>query len=742
MLTATMHQPVSTRNSDEALLRAFAGSGSEKAFGVLVEKYLGMVLGIATRRTSDRALAEEIAQDVFVILARKAKGLKPGATLAGWIHRVTVIECADARRREISHQTKMNTVSRHLASELEGRDVWRDALPLLDEGIDALSRAEREVVLLRFFERKSFREIGAALGKSDDAAQKQTERALQKLSGFLKRKGVSVPAAILSAGLSTHLAQAAPSALTHLIAHGALTTASTFNAKILILKTLQAMTNTKLKTAMVATAALTVPIVMQWAENSRLREALNLAQQQRGAFESSANVRNGDRNSGKLASLSPSAGIPADPSSSASSSSQRPVDSTGSDPAAAAHDWEHVLFIADPLQRAQRLSELLAALTAENAPGIAEAFERVKNAGIKFADEQRLFLRAWGKLDGSAAVEYAVGHGGQASDEAVAALGGWASAAPHAAQVWLDALPESNTKETLTYGLLDGWSTVDFQAAAAYAESRPSSPARDSFRELLLQRALRSGGIAAAQTWIDRIPEDDQNREYKQRAFGDVIQAMLYRDPAAAARWISELNGQAFVGTDAVANTAAKLAETSPTDALHWLTTLKLADANGVGRGAGAVLQTWAQQNPEAAGAWLQQNTNHPLYDQMTASYVRTVAGVDRNAATEWAQTIRNAQVREEALAALQPQQNPSDTLAMLKNFYGSGLGTDELGLANWIELSSNVDPAIQSKVHTLRDVAGTRILRFIGDTNPLNGKPNPHGSGSQWTNCVSCHNQ
>jgi hypothetical protein len=133
MLTATMPQTVSSPSSDEALLKAFADSHSEKAFDALVGKYLGMVLGIAGRRTGDRALAEEIAQDVFTILARKAQRLKCGATLAGWLHRVTVIECADAMRREISAKTKMNAVSRHLASELDGRDVWRDALPLLDE---------------------------------------------------------------------------------------------------------------------------------------------------------------------------------------------------------------------------------------------------------------------------------------------------------------------------------------------------------------------------------------------------------------------------------------------------------------------------------------------------------------------------------------------------------------------------------------------------------------------------------
>jgi RNA polymerase sigma factor (sigma-70 family) len=743
MLTATMHQPVSIRNSDEALLQAFTNCGSESAFAKLVEKYLGMVLGVATRRTGDRALSEEIAQNVFTVLARKAKELKPGSTLAGWIHRVTIIECAEAMRRELSHQSKMNAISRHLASEFDGRDVWRDALPLLDEGIDALNRAEREVVLLRFFERKSFREIGTALGKSEDAAQKQTERALEKLSGFLKRKGVFVSAAALSAGLSTHLAHAAPAALTHVVGHAALTAASTFNAKIMILKTLQAMTNTKLRTAMAATAVLTVPIVKQWAENNRLREALNFAQQQqRGFVASRYDARKDPANPGRFAPPSPRTGIPASGSSSPNSSS--PFDqSTDLDPATSAHDWEHVLFIADPLQRSQRLTQLLAALTAEDAPQVAEAFERVKNAGIKFAEEQRLFLRAWGKLDGAAATQYALSYGGPSSDEAVAALGGWAAVAPGAAKEWLEALPESESKETLVYGLLDGWSTVDFQAAAAYAESRPSSPARDSFRELLLQRALRSGGIAAAQTWIDRIPEDDQNRDYKTRAFGDVVQAMLYRDPAAAVRWISELEGQPFVGTDAVTNTATKLAEASPTDALRWLTSLKLADASSAGRSAGAVLQNWAQENPEAAGAWLQQNTNHPLYDQMTASYVRAVAAADRNAANEWAQTIRNAQSREEALAALDPQKAMSHPLsAALADAYVSASARGVLKIASNGYDSPETVIEFGTTTPWKTPTTQVRVIGSFANTTGKSGTTNPHGADAKWKNCSSCHQQ
>jgi hypothetical protein len=68
-----------------------------------------------------------------------------------------------------------------------------------------------------------------------------------------------------------------------------------------------------------------------------------------------------------------------------------------------------------------------------------------------------------------------------------------------------------------------------------------------------MQRALASGGVEAAQQLVHGIPDDEHNRIYKQRAFDEVIQTMLYRDPSAAAHWIAQNAGQTFVGGKAVA---------------------------------------------------------------------------------------------------------------------------------------------------------------------------------------------
>ena len=194
------------------------------------------------------------------------------------------------------------------------------------------------------------------------------------------------------------------------------------------------------------------------------------------------------------------------------------------------------------------------------------------------------------------------------------------------------------------YGLFDGWAMIDFHGAARYAESRPRSEARDKFRELLMQRAMATGGVAAAQQWVQGIPDDEHNQIYKQRAFDDVIQTMLYRDPSAAAHWVVQNAGQAFLGGKAVAETAARLAETAPLETLNWLHSLPGVTESQLA--AGATKVTWSKQDPRDAGNWLGQNRQHPAYDRMAAQYARAIAGEHPQVALTWAQTIGNENVR------------------------------------------------------------------------------------------------
>ena len=92
-------------------------------------------------------------------------------------------------------------------------EVWPEIAPLLDTAMAGLNEADHLAVVLRFFDRKSMKEVGAALGASEDAAKMRVSRAVEKLRSFFTRRGIVVPAAVLMAAISANSVQSAPATL-------------------------------------------------------------------------------------------------------------------------------------------------------------------------------------------------------------------------------------------------------------------------------------------------------------------------------------------------------------------------------------------------------------------------------------------------------------------------------------------------------------------------------------------------
>src|SRR5436190_21774028 len=83
--------------SDQMLLASWRNGGSTEDFTELVRRHFHLVRGIARRQLGED-LAEDTAQMVFTILARKAPDAR---CLSAWLHRVTVLQCRDAVRRKL-----------------------------------------------------------------------------------------------------------------------------------------------------------------------------------------------------------------------------------------------------------------------------------------------------------------------------------------------------------------------------------------------------------------------------------------------------------------------------------------------------------------------------------------------------------------------------------------------------------------------------------------------------------------
>lgn len=624
---------------DQSLLKRFNKSGSEEAFRSLVARHLGMVLGVAERRTGNRTVAEEVAQDVFTVLARKARGLNGRDSLTGWLYRTTLNECAMAHRRSHTHARKMKELSDRLETDANGASVWQETIPLLDEAIDRLPEGDRDLILRRFFERQTFRQIGDALGKTETAAQKQGERALRRLSDSLRSRGVVITSAVLATQLTTNAVPKVSDQLINTISSSSVAAAAEVARNLTLFESL-IMNSTALKTAAVVAACAAIPIFSQWNANQKLRTEMD-ALRSRPTPTKVITVTEAARRS-----EAPDTGTVAEPATDHSPPTRKPAE-----PSQLADSWELALFEADPVKRTQRIAALLAQLTPGNAPRAAAVFQHARKQGRNFGSEYRLFLRAWGRIDGEAAVKHLVPSGEvkRRSSDLLAAVAGWATATPMSARDWIELQPNDKIREELIYGLLDGWAMSNFSAAAAYAESRPRSPSRNRFRKLLLDRAMASGGIPAAQQWFQQIPGDDHNSLYKQYAFNEVIEAMLYRDPAAAAHWISLQGGQKHLTSKPIMRTASMLAQGSPEQAMNWLRDMNNIDRKGAAGGRTVVLREWAAKDASAAGNWLQTQNDSAEYNVLAGSYAQAIAKVDPERAIDWAKSIDNEKIRAQA---------------------------------------------------------------------------------------------
>ena len=269
---------------DQQLLRQYTREGSEPAFNEMVARHVDLVYAVALRVVNgDRQLAQDVTQTVFIDLACKARGLPRDVVLPGWLHRDTCYRAASAIRKEQRRRSREKTAMEMRALDDNAEPPWELITPQLDEALNHLSAQDRDVIVLRFLKRQDLRALGAALGISEDAAQKRVSRALEKLRGVLSRRGIGLTAVVLTSVLTTEALTAAPAGLAVSVATASLVAAADSGTTFAILKI---MAPTKLKAvglgAMVMAGVATSLVIQNeaWAKLRAQDEAVAIRSDQ------------------------------------------------------------------------------------------------------------------------------------------------------------------------------------------------------------------------------------------------------------------------------------------------------------------------------------------------------------------------------------------------------------------------------------------------------------------------------
>jgi RNA polymerase sigma factor (sigma-70 family) len=256
-----------TGASDCTLVSAYAAEGSEPAFRALVQRHVDLVYATALRQLGDSGWAEEVSQNVFVVLARKAPRLAGIETLAGWLHRTTVLEAKARIRSELRRRRREDAAAQFATLQREGASPLDALIPLLDEALLSLREGDRFALVLRFLEERSLRDVGTVLGVDEDAARKRVSRALERLSGFFRQKGFTV-AVGGSAALFAHATHAAPAGLAIAAANAGVAAGGAATGLNLIW--VQLMNLTKTQAGVVCALVVAGPLAWQWHAEARL----------------------------------------------------------------------------------------------------------------------------------------------------------------------------------------------------------------------------------------------------------------------------------------------------------------------------------------------------------------------------------------------------------------------------------------------------------------------------------------
>src|SRR5262249_25964193 len=178
---------------DALLLERFVLADNESAFAALMERHGAMVWGVCRRVAVRAHAAEDAFQATWIVLSRKARSVKDGGSLPGWLHRVAYRLALAARAKPSAPLEEAPVEGPGPEDEAALREVRR----VIDEEVSRLPEKYRLPVVLCFLEGRSHAETAAELGWPIGTVAGRVARAKDLLHARLTRRGLAPSAFLL-----------------------------------------------------------------------------------------------------------------------------------------------------------------------------------------------------------------------------------------------------------------------------------------------------------------------------------------------------------------------------------------------------------------------------------------------------------------------------------------------------------------------------------------------------------------
>jgi len=175
--------------SDYDLVRGFL-NGDEASFNKIINKYKHRIYWHARRMTGNHLDADEVVQEVLIVMYKKLKDFKSKSSLYTWIYRIVSTRSLNyLRKRSLKNIFSLDDLSNLQVKSKE--DIVNDfevkeKLMKIDKLLQKLPVKQREIFILRNYDELSYEEISEVTGKSIGGLKANYFHAINKIMELVK----------------------------------------------------------------------------------------------------------------------------------------------------------------------------------------------------------------------------------------------------------------------------------------------------------------------------------------------------------------------------------------------------------------------------------------------------------------------------------------------------------------------------------------------------------------------------
>jgi RNA polymerase sigma factor (sigma-70 family) len=201
-----------TEYTDAELLQRFVAGREEAAFAALLQRHGRLVWAVCRHVLHQEQDVEDAFQATFLLLARKPGSIRKGTAISGFLHGAAYRIAMTTRRSSLRRRGYERRAESRSPEEPAAAAALRELQALLDDEVQRLPENYRVAFVLCCLEGKTRGEAAVELGCKEGTIASRLARARERLQNRLRKRGVSLSAA-LCAGAITGDAAAAPTSL-------------------------------------------------------------------------------------------------------------------------------------------------------------------------------------------------------------------------------------------------------------------------------------------------------------------------------------------------------------------------------------------------------------------------------------------------------------------------------------------------------------------------------------------------